>query len=1409
MSPRSNSKKLISISEASDFLGISIDTLRRWERQGKIRAKRDLHNNRYFFQKDLDSLKNTPHISIQEAASLLNLSPTTLRRLDEKGILKAARDKNNVRVYTQELLDNFVESTYFARQKSAKIQYAASHKAAKADTKSIEIAVLEHELSTIHKLANFRRFILSTALGFLFFSVLAIFLITLFYIQFPTHTASFFGYKKRLPPPPLATKNKDVLGSQTSIYFTEEGNPISAPLKPFNAVSLKIVQLIRPDIYKEVVPEEHIANINDVFTIDENGNLTPYLPISLKNSAQLKLQDQDFASNLNAATVLGRKPGQDSGNLAYFDEAGVISTLRINSFQIADSAITTDKILNLSITSNDIADNAIIAAKIADDSVSLSTQTIGSYIKSLTAGGGLTGSVDAEGSTPTLAIGAGYGISVGDDSISVNASTSSTTSTTSANSGLEVTATGIRLIGGCSDGQILKWDNTNEKWQCQADSGGLTTVSLTTDVSGTLPIANGGTNGTATPTAGAVAYGTGSAYAFSLAGSTGQAILSGGTGSPTFTTGTLTLAGNFATSGTSALTLTTTGSTNVTLPTTGTLATLAGTETFTNKTLTGPTISSPTISGTITGSGALAWNIANSSTTSLNIESGLLDLDTSNTRVGINDDSPSNTLTVGGTADIQGHVAIGNGATVNGSTSPTDVLTGTSAHNTLFIASETATSINSSTTIYEGGSFNLNLNPSSAPSYVQMYALSAGITINSGNSQNFTNTLAGLNGALVHGGTGTVSSNYGMGFTTLNTSTGTLSDAKGANILLLNAKLDFSGGGTVTSYKGLNIQSAINLGTVLNNYGVYIEDQSGTGSNNSYNLYSAGSSAKNYFEGNVGIGKDVPGSKLDVYKNSASSDVDIFRLLSDVGSTANVKFRIDSDGDIFTDGGVTISTPADIAEKYANSDGAEAGDVVVFTGTSSVAKSSSKYQKGIAGVVSTDPGITLAQDTGGVPIALAGRVPVRVSGQNGPIKKGDYLTSSDTPGVAMRASASGPIIGTALESFTGDNGTIEIFVHTGNFAGSNISDLFPGLEIDLSDNTTSANILLRQISEKKDIFESGVATESIAASRLIGGIEIITPKLVAQSIQADTIEGLSGDDISVRLNKDGLFTINDESGESVVEIDSEGNALFKGALTAQKLKANQIEGLEIYGAKFTELETSLDSIDSRLKSIDKNPGSSSKESLTIDKNTFENLFVSKQATIEGDIAVHGSGIIEGVLNVIKSITTNNLIVGGWADFLSTVFFRGDTIFIGRPTFNKDTAGIAVVKKDSDQIDIVFEKEYAQSPVISATVTQSADGGPVESEILQGTIRYLVVKKSTKGFTIKINKNAPDDISFSWIALAASDIQPQISTPSSTGDSNNNETTPSEAPSTITPSATPPPSPTNEPTPSATDAATIN
>jgi hypothetical protein len=78
--------------------------------------------------------------------------------------------------------------------------------------------------------------------------------------------------------------------------------------------------------------------------------------------------------------------------------------------------------------------------------------------------------------------------------------------------------------------------------------------------------------------------------------------------------GNITTAADFITSGANSLTLTTTGATNVTLPTTGTLATLAGTEALTGKSINGLSIMTTTGNLTIANGSTLATSGANSIT---------------------------------------------------------------------------------------------------------------------------------------------------------------------------------------------------------------------------------------------------------------------------------------------------------------------------------------------------------------------------------------------------------------------------------------------------------------------------------------------------------------------------------------------------------------------------------------------------------------------------------------------------------------------------------------------------------------------------------------------------------------------------------------------------------------------------
>lgn len=113
-------KKLVPISAAAKVLGVSIDTIRRWDKSGVLHSERPDGKNRYFSLNELKKHKLCQSLSISEASIELGISATTLRRLETRGLIKPGRNNAGERVYDKKLLESFLNSDYFLRKKQIK-----------------------------------------------------------------------------------------------------------------------------------------------------------------------------------------------------------------------------------------------------------------------------------------------------------------------------------------------------------------------------------------------------------------------------------------------------------------------------------------------------------------------------------------------------------------------------------------------------------------------------------------------------------------------------------------------------------------------------------------------------------------------------------------------------------------------------------------------------------------------------------------------------------------------------------------------------------------------------------------------------------------------------------------------------------------------------------------------------------------------------------------------------------------------------------------------------------------------------------------------------------------------------------------------------------------------------------------
>jgi len=139
----------------------------------------------------------------------------------------------------------------------------------------------------------------------------------------------------------------------------------------------------------------------------------------------------------------------------------------------------------------------------------------------------------------------------------------------------------------------------------------------------------------------------------------------------------------------------------------------------------------------------------------------------------------------------------------------------------------------------------------------------------------------------------------------------------------------------------------------------------------------------------------------------------------------NPTYRYNNVYSVLFQGEATTAQYADLAEIYVADENIEPGTVVSFGGSAEITRCLTDMDTRVAGVVSTNPAYLMNSNADGIPVALQGRVPCKVSGT---IKKGDMLVADGKGGARAEENPKlGSVIGKALEDSEGD-AVIEVVV---------------------------------------------------------------------------------------------------------------------------------------------------------------------------------------------------------------------------------------------------------------------------------------------------------------------------------------------------------------------------------------------
>jgi len=433
-------------------------------------------------------------------------------------------------------------------------------------------------------------------------------------------------------------------------------------------------------------------------------------------------------------------------------------------------------------------------------------------------------------------------------------------------------------------------------------------------------------------------------------------------------------------------------------------------------------------------------------------------------------------------------------------------------------------------------------------------------------------------------------------------------------------------------------------------------------------------------------------------------------------------------------------TGLDLAEVYVSTENLEAGDVVSIDQDQKarVKKSRSAYEKQTIGVVSTQPGIILqdgpAQESS-YPIALAGQVPVKVSTESGEIKAGDYLTSSSLPGIAMKATKPGPVIGKALEDFPANSantsdgvkqGKILVFINT-SFADP--LDLLANLTLDSKGNlVTSSSVILE--GAQRPIGSDSIASPSASLQNDVLNLQSQVASLSARLTQLEVSSSSWRESSTDRIsNTDSIAS--PASGVASPSASLQNDVL--GLTSPDLLLATDSAHLgEFSEATISGLLTSYEGIfQNSLKSLG--------------ETYLGNTTIAGNLSVDGTMSITGSS-----LSTLSTLYLQNGPLTELVDFFNGAItmnqqgqVKAKSISVDEIKVSNKSAGTGIIKAGQTKV-IIYNTLIQPNSIILLTP---------ETPLTQ--TMAVTSKTPTSSFTVKIAYPESMDITFNYLIVGIS------------------------------------------------------